>query len=168
VQIDEKTETDLNTLITDALKVAYRLWREKHKEFEAKLSLDLSPSVGKPKLAPQEMSRVFFNLFSNSFDALREKQMRLIGTPYTPELYVQATRQNGVVEIRIRDNGMGIAPEVKEKIFLPFFTTKPAGAGHPGLGLFICYEIIKGHRGEMTLESKAGEWTEVRVRLPLD
>ena len=168
VQIDEKTETDLNTLITDALKVAYRLWREKHKEFEAKLSLDLSPSVGKPKLALQEMSRVFFNLFSNSFDALREKQMRLIGTPYTPELYVQATRQNGVVEIRIRDNGMGIAPEVKEKIFLPFFTTKPAGAGHPGLGLFICYEIIKGHRGEMTLESKAGEWTEVRVRLPLD
>ncbi len=170
VQIDEKTETDLNALITDALKVAYRLWQEKHKGFEAKLSLDLSPSVGKPKLAPQEMSRVFFNLFSNGFDALREKQMQRMGTgtTYTPEIRVQTARRNGMVEIRIRDNGMGIAPEIKEKVFLPFFTTKPAGTGHHGLGLFVSYEIVKGHRGEMTLESKAGEWTEVQVRLPLE
>jgi Signal transduction histidine kinase regulating C4-dicarboxylate transport system len=168
VQIDEKTETDLNALITDALKVAYRLWQEKHKGFEAKLSLDLSPSIGKPKLAPQEMSRVLFNLFSNSLDALREKQMRQTGTTYTPEIYVQTVRQNSMVEIRIRDNGMGIAPEIKEKVFLPFFTTKPAGTGHHGLGLFVSYEIVKGHRGDMTLESKAGEWTEVQVRLPLE
>jgi len=168
VRIDEKVETDLNALITDALKVAYNLWQEKHKEFEAKLSLDLSPSISKLKLAPQEMSRVFFNLFSNSFDAMREKQKRLMGTTYTPEIRVQTVRQNGMVEIRIRDNGIGIAPEIKEKVFLPFFTTKPAGTDHHGLGLFISYEIIKGHRGEMILESKAGEWTEVQVRLPLE
>lgn len=168
LRASEKTDANLNALIADTLKAAYRMWQEKNSGFEATLSLDLSAKLGTLKLSTQEISRMFFNLFSNSFYAMREKQKQLADAGYKPELRVETKLQNGVVEIRVRDNGTGIASEAKEKVFLPFFTTKPTGAGNSGLGLSMAYEIIKGHHGEINIESKQGEWTEVFIKLPAE
>ncbi|MCS7012328.1 MAG: tetratricopeptide repeat-containing sensor histidine kinase [Chloroherpetonaceae bacterium] len=162
----EKVETDLESLISEALKAVSGAWQRTNPHFQVKLTLQHDRSIGKVLLSPQEMSRALSHLFSNSFYAMQEKWQS--GLPnYQPELRVQTHRQNGTVEIRIWDNGTGIASAIREKVFLPFFTTKPSVSGSTGLGLAICYEIIKGHNGEITFESSPNEWTEFIVKLPI-
>lgn len=162
----EKTETPLNALVTDTVKTAYALWQRHHPHFSAKLTLHSDRSIGKVMLAPQEISCALSHLLQNSFYAMQTKLQS--GIPnYQPELRVHTRRQNDFVEIHIWDNGTGIASDLRDKIFLPFFTTKPSASGSTGLGLSLCYEIIKGHGGELTFESKEGEWTEFVVKLPI-
>lgn len=168
LRASETTDANLNALIADTLKASYRMWQDKYSDFEVVLSVELSERLGSLKLSSQEIRYVLFNLFNNSFDAMHEKQKKLAAADYKPELRVVSRVQNKMVEICVRDNGIGIAPELKEKVFLPFFTTKPTSARHTGLGLSAAHEIIKGYRGEITIESKPGEWTEVLIKLPVE
>jgi signal transduction histidine kinase len=117
-------------------------------------------------VAPQEITRVFLNLFGNGFYAATKRTREYGGGSFRPVLAV-ATREDGdAVEVRVRDNGTGIAPDIREKLFQPFFTTKPTGEG-TGLGLSISYDIVsQQHGGSITVDSRVGEFTEFTVRLP--
>jgi two-component system, NtrC family, sensor kinase len=118
------------------------------------------------ELVPQEITRVFLNLFGNGFYAAHKRAQQTADGPFQPLLTV-ATRDLGeAVEVRIRDNGIGIAAEIKDKLFQPFFTTKPTGEG-TGLGLSISYDIVtQQHGGTIEVDSRVGEFTEFTVRLP--
>jgi signal transduction histidine kinase len=140
--------------------------RTKEKDFNANLLTDFDESIGKIELVPQELGRVLLNLYNNAFYATAQKKLQLNGQ-YQPEVRVITKAIDGKVEIRVRDNGTGITDDVKQKIFQPFFTTKPTGEG-TGLGLSLSYDIItKGHGGGLKVESKEGEFTEFIVQLPL-
>jgi two-component system, NtrC family, sensor kinase len=161
----ERRPVDLNALVEDSLNLAYHGARAEKQEFNIKLERSFDPDAGKVDLFPQEITRVLLNLISNGvYAAMKRKADALDG--YEPTL-VAATRSLGNnVEIKIRDNGGGIPPEVKEKIFNPFFTTKPPGEG-TGLGLSLSYDIIvKQHAGSIEVETNPGEFTEFRVILP--
>jgi signal transduction histidine kinase len=116
-------------------------------------------------MVSQDIGRVFLNLFNNACDALQQKQRE---TPnFSPVLRVTTAAQNGQAVVRIRDNGTGIPPEVRDKIFTPFFTTKPTGTGNTGLGLSISYEIVvKDHDGKLDVQSEPGKFTEFIIALP--
>jgi two-component system NtrC family sensor kinase len=161
----ERRPVDLNAIVEDSLNLAYHGARAEKQEFNIKLERSFDPAAGQVDLFPQEITRVLLNLISNGvYAAMKRKAEALDG--YEPTL-VAATRSLGNnVEIRIRDNGGGIPPEVKEKIFNPFFTTKPPGEG-TGLGLSLSYDIIvKQHAGSIEVETHPGEFTEFRVILP--
>jgi signal transduction histidine kinase len=161
----ERRAVDVNLLVEESLNLAYHGARAEKKGFKIRLEQDFDPAAGKADLFPQEITRVLLNLISNGFYAAtnRETEMR---DGYEPVLSA-ATRDLGDrIEIRIRDNGGGVPPEVKEKIFNPFFTTKPPGEG-TGLGLSLSYDIIvKQHAGLIEVDTRAGEFTEFRVVLP--
>ena len=126
----------------------------------------LDPAAGKIDVFPQEITRALLNLISNGFYAATKRKEQANGEVYEPTLMVATKDLGDKVEIRIRDNGTGIAPEVKEKMFNPFFTTKPAGEG-TGLGLSITHDIIvKQHSGSIEVDTQPGEFTEVRIVLP--
>ena len=117
-------------------------------------------------LAPQDVTRVLLNLFSNGFYATRERQRTEPASCFEPTLKVSTCELGDAVEIRVRDNGIGIPPEIKDRLFQPFFTTKPPGEG-TGLGLSMSYDIItQQHGGSISVDSKVGEYTEFTVRLP--
>jgi two-component system NtrC family sensor kinase len=161
----ERRPVDLNAVVEDSLNLAYHGARAENQEFKIKLERSFDPAAGQVDLFPQEITRVLLNLISNGFYAAmkRKAQMR---DGYEPTL-AAATRDLGDrVEIRIRDNGSGIPPEVKDKMFNPFFTTKPPGEG-TGLGLSLSYDIIvKQHAGSIEVDTRPGEFTEFRVILP--
>jgi signal transduction histidine kinase len=118
------------------------------------------------ELVPQEITRVFLNLFGNGFYAVTKRSRKAADAAYRPALKVATRELGGAVEIRVRDNGTGIAPEQREKLFQPFFTTKPTGEG-TGLGLSISYDIvIQQHGGTIDVDSALGEFTEFTIRLP--
>jgi two-component system, NtrC family, sensor kinase len=126
----------------------------------------LGPAAGKIDVFPQEITRALLNLISNGFYAATKRKEQNDSEGYEPTLAASTKNLGDRVEIRIRDNGTGIPPDVKEKIFNPFFTTKPAGEG-TGLGLSICHDIIvKQHAGSIEVESRPGEFTEVHIVLP--
>jgi two-component system NtrC family sensor kinase len=161
----ERRSVDLNAIVEDSLNLAYHGARAEKQEFSIKLERSFDPAAGQVDLFPQEITRVLLNLISNGvYAAMKRKAETLDG--YDPTL-VAATRNLGDnVEIRIRDNGSGIPPEVKEKIFNPFFTTKPPGEG-TGLGLSLSYDIIvKQHSGSIEVDTLLGQFTEFRVILP--
>ncbi|TYO65888.1 GAF domain-containing protein [Bradyrhizobium hipponense] len=155
--------TDINALVEESLDLAYHGARAERPQFDVTLARELDPNAGTAELFPQEITRVLLNLISNGFYALERRGNR---EGVAPTLSA-ATRDRGAdVEIRIRDNGAGIAPDVKEKMFNPFFTTKPAGEG-TGLGLSISHDIIvKQHGGTIDVETRPGEFTEFIIRLP--
>jgi signal transduction histidine kinase len=161
----ERRSVDLNAIVEDSLNLAYHGARAENQEFKIKLERSFDPAAGQVDLFPQEITRVFLNLISNGFYAAmkRKAEMR---DGYEPTL-AAATRDLGDrVEIRIRDNGSGIPPEVKDKMFNPFFTTKPPGQG-TGLGLSLSYDIVvKQHAGSIEVDTRPGEFTEFRVILP--
>ncbi len=161
----ERRPVDLNSLVADSLNLAYHGARAESQEFKIRLDQDFDPAAGQVDLFPQEITRVLLNLISNGFYAAmkRKAEMR---DGYEPAL-AAATRDLGDrVEIRIRDNGSGIPPEVKDKMFNPFFTTKPPGEG-TGLGLSLSHDIIvKQHAGSIEVDTRPGEFTEFRVILP--
>jgi two-component system NtrC family sensor kinase len=157
--------SDMNALVDESLSRAYYGERAETRGFTIKLEKSFDPTIGEVDLFPREISRAVLNLISNSFYAT-SKRREADGSDYEPVL-VAATRNLGDrVEIRIRDNGSGIPPDVKGKMFEPFFTTKPAGEG-TGLGLSITHDIVvKQHGGWIEVDTKLGEFTEVRLILP--
>jgi two-component system NtrC family sensor kinase len=162
----QKAPTDLNALLDEYSKLAYHSARAKDKAFEAKLTLHLDPRLGPVPAVPQDLSRVLLNVFTNAFYAVQQKS-RAAGPAYHPEVRVRTERGPGHVKIQIRDNGTGVSEAIRQKIFQPFFTTKPTGEG-TGLGLSLSYDIItKGHSGTFALESEEGEFTELTLTLPI-
>ena len=157
--------TDLNALVEESLNLAYHGARAQDQDFKVTLELDLDRNLAPIEVVPQDVSRVLLNLISNGYYAVTRRGREGDGT-FRPVLKI-ATREFGEgVEIRIRDNGVGIPPEYREKLFQPFFTTKPTGEG-TGLGLSISYEIItQRHGGTITVDSEIGDFTEFTVRLP--
>jgi signal transduction histidine kinase len=162
----ERRMVDLNALIEEALNLAYHGARAQDASFNITLERDFDRGLAPTELAPQEMTRVFLNLFGNGFYATAKWQHDGGGSEFRPTLKV-ATRDLGdAVEVRVRDNGTGIAPEIREKLFQPFVTTKPTGEG-TGLGLSISYDIVtQQHGGTIEVDSVPGEFTEFTIRLP--
>ncbi|WP_020605029.1 tetratricopeptide repeat-containing sensor histidine kinase [Spirosoma spitsbergense] len=162
----EKRPTNLNALADEYLKIAYHGLRAKDKEFNAELKTDFETDLSLIEVAPQEIGRVLLNLYNNAFYAVQEKQTTA-PSGYQPTVTVSTVQLNGQVEIRVSDNGTGISKSVRDKIFQPFFTTKPTGEG-TGLGLSLSYDIItKGHGGSLTVESQEGEGTTFVIQLPV-
>jgi PAS domain S-box-containing protein len=162
----ERRSVDLNALVDEALNLAYHGARARDQSFNITLERDLNEGIQPITLVPQDITRVLLNLFSNGFYAARRRQSVEATPGFEPTLGV-ATRELGeAVEIRVRDNGIGIPEEVKDKLFQPFFTTKPTGEG-TGLGLSISYDIVtQQHGGGITVDSKVGEYSEFTIRLP--
>ncbi|MBD0283972.1 MAG: HAMP domain-containing protein [Flavisolibacter sp.] len=161
----EKELTDINKLIDEYLRLAYHGMRAKDKNFTITLHTDFDSGIDKISIVPQEIGRVLLNLFNNAFYAVQEKKRKVKDT-YEPVITVSTKQYNDRVEITVRDNGLGIPQNVLDKIFQPFFTTKPTGQG-VGLGLSLSYDIItKGHGGEITVETKEGEYTSFTISLP--
>jgi signal transduction histidine kinase len=162
----ERREVDLNGVIEEALNLAYHGARAQDQSFNISLERDYASTLKSVELAPQEMTRVFLNLFGNGFYAANKRARETGDRSFRPLLTV-ATREDGdAVEVRVRDNGTGIPAEIKDKLFQPFFTTKPTGEG-TGLGLSISYDIVtQQHGGTITVESEPGAFTEFTIRLP--
>jgi two-component system NtrC family sensor kinase len=160
----ERRTVDLNTLVDEALNLAYHGARAHDQSFSVTLERDFGMGIAPIELTPQDMTRVLLNLFSNGFYATRERQGGARG--YAPILKVVTRDLGDAVEIRVLDNGTGIAADIKDKLFQPFFTTKPTGEG-TGLGLSISYDIVtQQHGGTITVESEPGSFTEFTIRLP--
>jgi signal transduction histidine kinase len=162
----ERRPIEINTLVDEALNLAYHGARAQDQSFNITLQRDLGAGIAPITLAPQDVTRALLNLFSNGFYAARKRQRTAAAPGFEPTLTV-ATRELGeAVEIRVRDNGIGIPTEIKEKLFQPFFTTKPTGDG-TGLGLSISYDIVtQQHGGSIAVDSKVGEYSEFTIRLP--
>ena len=162
----KKEPTDLNTLTEEYLRLAYHGMRAKEKSFNVALKTDLDESIGVIKIISQDIGRVILNLITNAFYSLNEKKKRLPDN-YEPTLAVSTRKFGDKVDITVRDNGDGIPQKILDKIFQPFFTTKPTGQG-TGLGLSLSYDIVtKGHGGELKVHTKEGEYTEFRIILPV-
>ncbi len=162
----EQRPVDINALVEESLNLAYHGARAEKQGFNITLERSFDPAAGEVDLFPQEITRVLLNLIANGFYATTKREAEANGGNYEPTL-AAATRSLGdSVEIRVRDNGTGIPPEVKEKMFNPFFTTKPAGEG-TGLGLSISHDIIvKQHGGSIEVDTQPGAFTEFRIVLP--
>jgi signal transduction histidine kinase len=160
----QKEPTDINALADEYLRLAYHGLRAKDKLFNAKFETDFDNNIGKINIVSQDIGRVILNLITNAFYAVTEKKKQL-GDSYEPTVSVSTKKLNGKVEIRVSDNGNGIPQKILDKIFQPFFTTKPTGHG-TGLGLSLSYDIVKAHGGELKVETKEGEGAEFIIRLP--
>jgi len=162
----ERRSVDLNALIEEALNLAYHGARAQDASFNITLERDFDRDLMPTELAPQEMTRVFLNLFGNGFYATAKRHRDGAGAGFRPTLKVVTRDFGDAVEVRVRDNGTGIAPEIRDKLFQPFVTTKPTGEG-TGLGLSISYDIVtQQHGGMIEVDSRVGEFTEFTIRLP--
>ncbi|RZJ64527.1 MAG: histidine kinase [Flavobacterium sp.] len=157
----DKEPTDLNALTDEYLRLAYHGLRAKDKSFNAELITDFATDLPVVKVIPQDVGRVILNLITNAFYATQERA-KSEGVDFKPKVEVSTSVVGNTVEIKVKDNGNGIPEAIKEKIFQPFFTTKPTGEG-TGLGLSLAYDIIKSHGGELGLTSKDGEFTEFTI-----
>jgi signal transduction histidine kinase len=161
----ERRPVDINAVLEESLNLAYHGARAEKQGFNITIERSFDPVAGEVDLFPQEITRVLLNVISNGFYAATKRKTEA-GGDYEPVLLAATKNLGDRVEIRIRDNGTGISPEIKEKMFIPFFTTKPAGEG-TGLGLSISHDIIvKQHAGRMEVDSQPGEFTEFRIILP--
>jgi signal transduction histidine kinase len=167
-----KEPTDINALADEYLRLAYHGLRAKDKAFNATLKTDFDETIGKIDFIPQDIGRVILNLITNAFYAVDEKK-KLNPEGYVPTVSVSTHRSlsskgegRGEVLICVKDNGNGIPQKVLDKIFQPFFTTKPTGQG-TGLGLSLSYDIVKAHGGELKVETKEGEGSEFIIRIPV-
>ena len=157
---------NINALVEESLNLAYHGARAEKQGFNITLERSLDPNAGEADVFPQDITRVLLNLISNGFYAATRRTAEGNGGDYEPTLAAVTKSLGDRVEIRIRDNGTGIPPEVKEKMFNPFFTTKPAGEG-TGLGLSISHDIVvKQHGGSIEVDTQPGEFTEFRIILP--
>ncbi len=161
----EKEPTDINALTDEYLRLGYHGLRAKDKSFNATLESDFDETIGKINIVPQDIGRVILNLFTNAFYSVSEKQ-KLNVDDYHPTVWVSTKKIKNAVEIKVKDNGMGVPQKVIHKIFQPFFTTKPTGAG-TGLGLSLSYDIVtKGHGGEIKIETEEGKFAVFTIHLP--
>jgi two-component system, NtrC family, sensor kinase len=157
---------DINALVDESLNLAYHGARAEKQGFNITMERLLDPATGEDDVFPQDITRLLLNLISNGFYAATKRTAPADGDGYEPTLVASTRSLGDHVEIKIRDNGTGIPPNVKEKMFNPFFTTKPAGEG-TGLGLSICHDIVvKQHGGSIEVDTQPGEFTEIRVILP--
>jgi GAF domain-containing protein len=157
---------DINALVEEGLNLAYHGARAEKQGFNIKLEKSFDPDAGEADVFPQDITRVLLNLISNGFYAATKRRAETNGGDYEATLTAATKNRGDCVEITIRDNGMGIPADVKEKIFNPFFTTKPAGEG-TGLGLSISHDIVvKQHGGSIEVETQPGEFTEIKIVLP--
>ena len=165
VSTGQKELTNINALADEYLRLSYHGLRAKDKTFNAKLQTSFDETIDKVSIIPQDFGRVLLNLFNNAFYSVAQKKKSLNHT-FEPTVQVSTRKLPGKVEICVRDNGSGISQEVLDKIFQPFFTTKPTGQG-TGLGLSLSYDIItKGHGGEMKLNTQEGEFAEFIISIP--
>jgi len=161
----EHRPVDINALVDESLNLAYHGARAEKPSFNINLERSFDPAAGEVDLYPQEITRVLLNLVSNGFYAATTRKAESDGS-YEPTLSAATKNLGDSVEIRIRDNGTGIPPDVKEKMFNPFFTTKPAGEG-TGLGLSLSHDIIvKQHAGSIAVDTEPGKFTEFKIVLP--
>lgn len=163
-QPEEKRATNINKLCDEFLMLAYHSIRASHPEFNCTIEKNFQADLPKAEVMSQEITRVMLNLFTNAFYALKERQKKEPG--FSALISVSTKHENNKVKILVRDNGTGIPQKIREKIFQPFFTTKPSGEG-TGLGLSISYDIIKAHGGDMLVDSKEGEFTQFTILLPV-
>jgi signal transduction histidine kinase len=159
----QKEPTDINALADEYLRLSYHGLRAKDKSFNAKFETHFDDSIGKINVIPQDIGRVVLNLINNAFYAVDEKMKSGVES-YEPTVSVSTKKEKDKVEIKVRDNGNGIPQKVLDKIFQPFFTTKPTGQG-TGLGLSLSYDIVKAHGGELKVDTKEGEYAEFIVTL---
>lgn len=160
----QKEVIDINTLADEYLRLAYHGVRAKDKSFNATLHTDFDPKMGTISIISQDIGRVLLNLYNNAFYAVSEKKKQTLGA-YEPTVTVSTKRLNSMVTIAVKDNGNGIPGKALEKIFQPFFTTKPPGKG-TGLGLSLSYDIVKTHGGQLLVNTNEGEYAEFVVELP--
>ncbi len=160
----KKELTNINTLADEYLRLSYHGFRAKDKNFNVKIDTDFDESIGKIEAVPQDIGRVLLNLYNNAFYAVAEKKKQH-PEGYEPTVSVETKKIGDKVEIKVTDNGNGISQKVLDKIFQPFFTTKPTGQG-TGLGLSLSYDIIKVHSGEIKVDTKEGEFAEFVILLP--
>jgi two-component system NtrC family sensor kinase len=166
----ERRAVDLNALIEESLNLAYHGARAQDQSFNITLERQFDPALAPVELVPQDMTRVFLNLFGNGFYAANKRARAAAangqGNGFHPVLFVATQETEDAVEVRVRDNGTGIAAAIRDKLFQPFFTTKPTGEG-TGLGLSISYDIVtQQHGGTIAVASEEGVYTEFTIRLP--
>jgi signal transduction histidine kinase len=162
----DRRVVDLNALIEASLNLAYHGARAQDASFNITLEREFERGLAPTELAPQEMTRVFLNLFGNGFYATAKRQRGGAEPDFRPTLRVMTRDLGDAVEVRVRDNGTGIATEIRDKLFQPFVTTKPTGEG-TGLGLSIAYDIVtQQHGGTIEVDSRVDEFTEFTIRLP--
>ncbi|MCW3114031.1 MAG: histidine kinase [Segetibacter sp.] len=170
VNTGQKESTDINILTEESLQLSYHGIKAKDKLFNASLETHFDGSIGKIKVIPQDIGRVLLNLFNNAFYAVAEKKRQQVaGFEPLVSVSTSLTKINGGngVTISVKDNGSGIPQKILDKVFQPFFTTKPTGEG-TGLGLSLSYDIIKAHGGELKVQTKEGEFTEFVIELPIN
>src|SRR5665213_367213 len=162
-----KELTNINALADEYLRLSYHGLKAKDKDFNAELVTHFDEKLPQINVIPQDIGRVFLNLFNNAFYAINQRQ-KTVGADYKPEVSVSTSAENGQLIIKVKDNGVGIPDAIKEKIMQPFFTTKPTGEG-TGLGLSLSYDIVvKGHGGSISINTKEGEGSEFIIVLPLN
>ena len=165
----QKELTDINALCDEYLRLAYHGLRAKDKSFNAKFETSFDESIGKISVVPQDIGRVILNLINNAFYAASQPSKGGLSNSDNnkiPTVRVSTKKDGNKISISVRDNGPGIPESIKDKIFQPFFTTKPTGQG-TGLGLSLSYDIVKTHGGEIKVESKEGEGTAFIIQLPI-
>ncbi|MEO6868856.1 MAG: ATP-binding protein, partial [Ginsengibacter sp.] len=168
-----KAPTDINALCDEYLRLSYHGLRAKDKSFNATIKTDFDNAIGNINIIPQDIGRVLLNLYNNAFYVVNEKNLtvnqegfkNLLGLDYEPTVSISTKKINDKIEISVSDNGNGIPQTIVDKIFQPFFTTKPTGQG-TGLGLSLSYDIIKAHGGEIKVETREGEGSTFVIRLP--
>ena len=163
---------DINGLLDEHARLAYHSARATDSDFQLDLKDEYDPNTGEMEVIPQDLGRVFLNMVSNACYATNERRAAtpgadVVGGPYTPTIWLSTKRLEDHVEVRIKDNGTGMPPEVVEKIFNPFFTTKPTDQG-TGLGLSLSSDIVRRHGGTIRVDSVEGEHTEMIIELPLE
>jgi two-component system NtrC family sensor kinase len=161
----QKELTDINALCDEYLRLAYHGMRAKDKNFSAQIETNFDETIEKINIVSQDMGRVILNLINNAFYAVDEKKKQL-GDVYHPTVTISTKKKNDKIEVTVSDNGNGIPKKIADKIFQPFFTTKPTGQG-TGLGLSLAYDIIKAHGGELKVQTKEEEGSEFIIQLPI-
>jgi signal transduction histidine kinase len=169
----EKIPTDINALADEYLRLSYHGLRARDKSFNADFKTNFDPNLPKVNVIPQDIGRVLLNLINNAFQACTEPSGSAAAGVEKPLVQVSTRKSDNGIEIRVSDNGSGIPDDIKDKIFQPFFTTKPTGQG-TGLGLSLSYDIVKAHGGELKVETKEGSslpageaGTEFTIELPI-
>jgi signal transduction histidine kinase len=166
----KKEPTDINKLADEYLRLAYHGLRAKDKNFNIILKTDFDETIGNINIIPQDIGRVILNLITNAFYVVNEKTQSAVATPtaakYEPTVSVTTKKVADRILISVSDNGNGIPQKILDKIFQPFFTTKPTGQG-TGLGLSLSYDIVKAHGGELKVETKEGEGAKFIIQLPV-
>jgi len=162
----KKELTDINALCDEYLRLSYYGLKARDKSFDATMKAEFETTIDKINIIPQDIGRVLLNLYNNAFYAISEKK-KLEREGYDPTVSVTTKKVDDKIAIIVKDDGKGIPQNVLDKIFQPFFTTKPTGEG-TGLGLSLAYDIVKAHGGELRVETKEGEGSEFVVELPLE